>query len=395
MTPAWVLIVFNGLVALVWLTRHLQISRERRVGTVLTPTSPADLPDEPPAMTIIVAAKDEQDNIRGCLESLLAQDYPNLEVICANDRSTDDTSRIAHELADKDSRLRVIDIDHLPESWTGKCHAVHSAIGQARGEWLLLTDADCRFLCPATARVAMRHALDHNADLLSALPELEIGSVWESVIQPICSGVMMVWHHPDKVNNTASVRAYANGAFMLFRRDAWQAVGGHEGVKRALNEDIELAVKVKQHPELTLRVARTAGLFSVRMYTSLRQILAGWARIFLGTFRSLGKTLASLALVVVMGIGPWVCAAWACIALAGGARPGWLWGLAGAVSLTACLLQLTVIGRFRKLANAGLAWTWTYPLGSIVVSWILIRAAMKVRPGAKVVWKGTVYESGK
>jgi chlorobactene glucosyltransferase len=383
------LTILSGLIALVWTTRHLLLGRESKGGVVLTPNLPGP-PNPAPRMSLIVAGKDEEANIESCVRSLLMQDYPNFEVIACNDRSRDRTGEILDRLAAEDQRLRVIHIADLPDGWKGKNHAVHQASRLAEGQYLFFTDADCRQISPRTISVAMQYLQDTGAGLLSILPNLNMRGFWENAVQPACSGVMMIWFRPDKVNNPAKPHAYANGAFMLMRRDAYDRIGGHEAVRDALQEDMTIARKVKQ-AGLGLTVTRSDGLYDVRMYTSIQQIIAGWTRIFYGSFPTLGRLCLSLLLVLMMGVLPYVTAAVGLsLAAAGTAPVGW-WKACGIVGLAAVLIHLSVIARYYHLIRARTSFFWTYSLGALLMVYILLRAMSKHLPGAKVTWKGTIY----
>lgn len=384
-----VMICVVGLVALVWASRHLLILREQRAARPLSPESPGP-PADPPRVTVIIPAKDEGHNIEACVRSWQQQDYPNFEVLVCNDRSTDQTGPIVDRLAADDPRLRVLHIEELPAGWCGKGHAIWKAAGQTHGEWICMTDADCRQTSNRTLSVAMQYATDHAVDLLSMLPRLEMKSLWENVVQPVCGGVMMIWFHPDRVNNPKRRNAYANGAFVLMPRTAYEAVGTHAAIPNVLMEDMQLARRTKD-AGLHLEVVRTRGLYRVRMYTCLGEILRGWSRIFLGSFGSLRRLTASLLVLLVMGLLPYATAALGFAMAASGAEPSAWWWACGVVGAATVLLQASVVFRFYTLMDARPALAWTYLLGCIVAIVAVTVAITKLRPGSKVVWKGTTY----
>lgn len=384
-----ILTALSALVALVWASRHVQISLEKRLDNLLRADSPGPPPDAP-FLSVLVAAKDEAENIERCVRTMLDQDYGRYEVIVVNDRSADDTAAIVERIAAEDPRVRLINIRELPEGWLGKNNAMQTGIRQARGDWLCMIDADCRQTSRRTLSTAMQYARDTEADLLSVLPVLEMRGFWENVVQPVCGGVMMIWFKPKNVNDPARPAAYANGAFMLIRRSAYEAIGTHEAVRTCLNEDMHMAARIKR-AGLRLRVVRNEGLYLVRMYTSLRAILRGWSRIFLGTFGTAVRLTVSLLVLVLMGLLPYAAAAAGFAAASLGAgSPAWAWaaGLAGAV---AAAMQLTVIYRFYALIHARPSLAWTYPIGCAVAMIAVILSMTRLRKGAKVVWKGTSY----
>jgi chlorobactene glucosyltransferase len=384
-----ILLVLCGLTTCIWAIRRVRIERESRGGVLLSPDHPGP-PADAPNVSLIVAGKDEEANIEACVRSLLAQDYPNFEVIACNDRSDDKTGEILDRLAAEDSRLRVIHVRELPPGWKGKNHALHLASQIAAGDCLFFTDADCRLTSPRTIAVAMQELKTRDVGLLSILPNLAMKGFWENAIQPACSGVMMIWFEPGKVNNPAKQHAYANGAFILMRRDAYDAVGGHEAIRDVLQEDMTLARRVKK-AGLGLAVARSVGLYDVRMYTSLGQILKGWLRIFFGSFPSVAKLLVPLLLILLVSLFPYAAAVVGISLAAAGIAPVNLWWAAGSMGAVASVLQLSVILRYYTLIYAEPKFFWTYPLGGVIMAMILLAAMTKHLPGAKLTWKGTSY----
>ncbi|HUS46744.1 MAG TPA: glycosyltransferase family 2 protein [Phycisphaerae bacterium] len=389
---AVVIAILTGCVGLIWASRHIMLWRERRRAFVLTEQYPGP-PAPAPRISVFVAAKDEADNIETCLRTMLNQDYSNFELIVCNDRSSDQTPQIVERIAREDARVRLVNIEHLPDGWCGKNNAMQTGIASTDSEWICMIDADCRQTSTRTLSAAMQYALDNGADMLSVLPVLEMRGFWENVVQPVCGGVMMIWFLPDRVNDPRKRTAYANGAFILIKRSAYEAVGTHQAVRDQVNEDMHMAALLKR-AGLSLRVVRSSGLYLVRMYTSLREIVRGWSRIFYGTFGTAGRLAASFALMLVMGPLPYLGAA-AGLALAGAAvQPtGWWWacGVAGAVTVA---VQVSVVWRFRRLIGARADLAWTYLLGCIVTLIALAGSFGKLGRGAKVVWRDTTYTRG-
>ncbi len=391
MTTAIILTSLSCLVFLVWTSRHLLISREQKSQFLLTGESPGP-PEGAPLISVVIAAKDEADNIGPCVRSLLEQDYPSFEIIVCNDRSTDETAAIVERIAASDERVRLINIDHLPAGWYGKNHAMATGVAAARGEWICMTDADCRQVSSRTLSAAMQHAADTQADLLSVLPTLHTHGFWEDVIQPVCGGVMMIWFNPEKINNPKKSNAYANGAFVLIKRASYEVIGTHEAIKGLMMEDMHLARRIKQ-AGMNLRLVRSKGLYSVRMYTSLGEIMRGWCRIFFGSFGTLGRLATSLTLLVVIGLLPYAAAAIGFARASGGSTAAGAWLACGAAGLAAIAMQISVIYRFYKLIDAHKALAWTYPLGCLAASIAVIMAMTKLCPGAKLTWRGTSYDA--
>lgn len=387
---AIIVTVLSAGVGLEWVVRNLLALRVWRAMFHLKADYPLTC-QAWPALSVVVPARNEEANIHTCLASLLGQDYPGLEVVVVNDRSTDATGQIVRDLADKDARLRVVDVEALPEGWCGKNHAMQRGIEQARGEWILMHDADCRQICPRSLRLAMQYALDTRADMLSLMPEHRYESFWERYLLPILSGVLMIWFRPSRVSDPRTKVAFANGMFMLIRRGAYQAVGTHEAVRASLIEDIDLARLVKGHG-LNLRVAPTTELFVVRMYSSLGQIVRGWERIFIGAFRSVLGLTKVLLVLIGRGLTPVVTAVIGWAMVAAGAAPAHWWhacALFGSISLVA---QLVMTTRFSIHLKSRWIYGLTYPVACLMVAALLVKAMCKLCLRGKIVWRDTIYQ---
>jgi len=366
------------------------ISRESRKGFVLTGDCPGP-PEDAPRVSVIIPAKDEAGNIETCLRGWLEQDYPNFQVIVCNDRSSDETGPIAERIAAEDDRVQVIHVDELPDRWCGKNHAVFKAASAADGEWICMTDADCHQTSNRTLSVAVQYALDHQVEMLSMLPLLKMVGFWENLVQPVCSGMLMIWFHPDRVNDPARAEAYANGAFILIKRTAYEAIGTHEAIRDVVMEDMELASRAKQ-AGISLRVIRNSGLYLVRMYTSLAEIIQGWSRIFLGSFGTMRRLRVSFLVLLIMGFMPYTAAALGLSMAARAAEHAPWWWACGAVGLFGVTMQISVLYRFFKLMGARAGLAWTYLLACVIAMISVVTAMSKLRPGATVVWKGTAYD---
>lgn len=378
------LTVILALIILVWTSRHLQISAEGTGGEVLTPNYKSVLND-PPLVTVIVSAKDEETCIEKCVRSVLSQDYPNFEIIACNDRSDDRTGEILDSLAAEDNRLSIIHIDHLPNGWFGKPHAMQHAIKTAHGKWICMIDADCWQTSEHSLYAAMKFAMDQKADLLSALPQMQLKSFWENVIQPVCSAIMMIWFTPSKVNNPTKKNAYANGAFILMKKDVYYEIGTFKAICNRVTEDMHLAKLVKKS-NYKLKVVRTDGLYKVRMYTNLKDILNGWTRIFFGSFGSFKKIFASLLFLFIFSILPYIT-----LLLGLFDSVTWLNSLTVISSITIAM-QISVIYRYTKLLGGIPILSITYILGCIMAFGTLVIAMTKLKKGAKLTWKNTTYD---
>src|SRR5215216_1118854 len=293
-------VFIGGIFIVYWLHNqyHLDI--------IVTPTPP---PTNAPLISVCVPARNEQRNIRACVEAIIAQDYPNFEVIVLEDRSTDMTGEILRRLAAQNDDLNVISGSDLPKGWAGKPHALFQVSAAARGDWLCFVDADT-FLSPTTLSSCYAKAIETNADMFTILTFQIMGSFWEKAVLPIVMTALSVGFSPRKVNDPKSKDAIANGQFILIKRSVYEAIGGHESVKDQIVEDKAIAEQVKWNG-YRLIVADGMQLARTRMYTSLPEMWEGWTKnMYLGlrdrpSLLWLGVFGAFVALVAALVLPLW------------------------------------------------------------------------------------------
>lgn len=358
---------------------------------VRTPHSPT--PPGGPLISVIVPARNEEKNIRRCVEAILNQDYPNFQVLVLDDRSTDSTSAILAELSARDSRLVVLAGRELPAGWAGKPHALYQAAASATGEWLLFLDADT-FLHPNALSAALAAAKNSDAGLYTVMTEQILGSFWEKAVMPLVFTALSVGFSPRKVNDPATRDAIANGQFIFIHRDVYDAIGGHESVRDQIVEDKALSEKVKWGGH-RLVVADGRGIAQTRMYTDLPSMWEGWTKnIYLGLSDRpgllwLGVFGAALALMAALVLPAWPIFGLAWYASGG----GWM---ALVVTLEALLVWAYILFERVKINHSmGIsAWyTLTTPLGAGVFAAMMLASAWKVLSGAGVTWKGRKYHN--
>ncbi|RUL86946.1 glycosyltransferase [Tautonia sociabilis] len=383
-----ILWIYAALVA-AWPIRHLVISLIARKLDWLDLRSPRLNGPGLPAVTAIIPAKDEEQALPCCLESVRSQSYPNLDILVVDDRSADGTAAVARRAAEADPRVRVLCLTELPPGWTGKTHALHVAAAEARGDWLWFLDADTQHH-PDCLAIVMAYARRTNAALASLLPEMRCETFWEKVVTPLAGIVLMRTYPTFLANDDRRPLAFANGQFLLIERSAYEAVGGHRAVRDRFVEDIGLARLVKGLG-LPVKTAVAPEISSTRMYTSLGSLVRGWSRILYDAHDRrvlplVGKIIEPLifsqtgdvALVAALGL------------LALGQTGPFSWWLLG-LSLTHQVLKQSVLYRmFAWNAPRTAAFAIFYPLAGIVSDVILLRAIWMCLTG-RVTWRGTSY----
>ncbi len=388
------LLALSGLTITATIARHFATGYVLRRTTFLTPDSPGwrGTPGQrkarPPKVSILVPAKDEAANIAACVESLLAQDYPNLEVIVIDDRSADDTDAIVTRIALRDARLRLLRIDALPSGWTGKTHALYRGRAAATGEWLLFVDADAT-LHPHCLSAVLRDAVDHAADLESVLPRMDAQTFWERAFQPYAATMLLALFPLTRANDRRTTAGgFANGQFLLFRTTAYDAIGGHQGVQDRFLEDVALGRRIKETGHV-LRVACGPAVLDVRMYATLGQIVRGWSRIFYGSVEARRLPLVGLCvMILLMGLLPtFLLGLAAGLALAGS---GGFAALLAGLAVTQEALQ-TVVFRRAYAAGGASARSLLWRHAAMGLMLVVLARSLRLCRTHQVVWRGTDY----
>ncbi len=236
-----------------------------------------------PPMSILIPARNEAENIARCINSLLEQDYPVFEILVLDDHSSDETPAILNKIASTSPHLRVLSGQPLPDGWLGKNWACTQLAEQAQGELLLFTDADTAYQ-PQALRALANVLISEKADLLTGFPCQEMGSWSERLIVPFFSWafysfIPLFLAHRMKLPMLSS----AVGQMLLFRRSAYQAIGGHITVREQIAEDLSLARQVKI-TGLRWRMTHIADLVCSHMYHGGQQAFQGFSKNYFAAF---------------------------------------------------------------------------------------------------------------
>jgi glycosyltransferase involved in cell wall biosynthesis len=330
------------------------------------------------AVSAIVPARDEETTIGRAVESLAAQ-AEIAEIIVINDQSADRTAAVLEELAARVEKLRVLEVERVPDGWVGKNYAAWLGASRAGGDWLLFTDADAVHLPGSTAR-ALAGAAASGAALVSYSPEQETRTWWERAMIPFVYGRLAQRFSFAEVNDPDSPAAAANGQYLLIRREAYGAIGGHRGVSGEVLEDVALARRAKQ-AGYRLHFAPGQGIARVRMYRSFAQMWQGWTKnLYPLLGGSPGAVVRELLLVV-----PWI--------------PLVLLLLGRVLRVLPALGVLLLAGRHAAYAavmrrnHFPVSRILYYVPAVVLYSAALVASARRYARG-KVVWKGREYPVG-
>jgi chlorobactene glucosyltransferase len=267
--------------------------------------SQSPMTNHPSRITVLIPMRNESAIIADTVRSLLAQDYPDLEILLLDDHSTDNSTEIARAAANGDPRLRILPGAPLPPGWTGKVWACHQLAEQAQGDYLLFTDADVRWR-PGALSVLMAEAQRTNADLLTVWPTQMTQTWGERLVVPLMAFTILAYLPVLAVHHLPwPVFSAAMGQCLLFRRESYRQIGGHAAIKNHILDDMAFAYAIKRS-RLRLRAADANGLIQTRMYQNWPQVRDGFAKnILAGHANSVLFLLFSMVFHWWLFVLPW------------------------------------------------------------------------------------------
>lgn len=333
-----------------------------------------------PPISVLIPARNEAAVIGQTVEALLAQQYPEFEIIVLDDHSTDATAQVATSIAAGDPRFRLISGAALPAGWNGKNWACHQLAQAARYDLLLFTDADVQWRPDALAALAARQTTTQ-ADLLTIWPTQLTQSWGERLVVPLMSFAVLAYLPITFAHNSPYPQAAAaNGQCMFFQRQAYQACGGHAAVRNRVLEDVLLAQRLKA-AGLRLRMADGGGLVACRMYHSWQETLHGYAKnILAGHGSSILFLLGSMLFHLLLFVAPWL---WLLAGILGWGQLAWPWW-----PLALILLGYLARGMTAYSTNQRLHDTLWLPLSVLLMTRIALHALWwQLRYGGPQ-WKG-------
>jgi glycosyltransferase involved in cell wall biosynthesis len=377
-----VLLTYAWLIAAWWAFALVNLVLNRLLIPALGLCRPST---ELPRLSVIIPARNEERDIEEAVSSHCGQEYPGLEVIVVDDQSTDGTSDILDNLADRYSNLKVIMGETLPPDWLGKPHAQDQGVAAATGEFLLFCDADVIY-APGTHARAVEEMERRGLDVLLLLPRQKGRGFWEPLVVSFLDA-FSGYAAPTFLVNIPSLRsmAFGLGAGNLARREAFEAIGGMEALRREVLEDVLMGKLLKRYRG-RLRLVRAYDGVAVRMYRGLRESIEGFTkncysaydrkpvRAALGVMLDLSVHLAPPLFFLLSLIFP---------GLSGMRLP---MALAWAAGMLCNLLTGIIARQPLWLALA-------YPLRHILWAWILLRSAVRTHRHG-ITWRGRKYGAG-
>jgi chlorobactene glucosyltransferase len=348
------------------------------------PRRDANVPRPAPFISVLIPARDEEENIGACLESLRKQDYPNFEVLVLDDNSVDGTAGIVARMAATDNRIKLISGESLPEDWAGKPFACYQLAQQAGGDWLLFVDADTVH-APHMLRSVLDAALKLKVSLLSGFPRQLAGSLPQKIAVPLIYFIILGWAPLWLIHRLKSTRpSVAIGQFLLFPRDEYWRIGGHQVVKSRVLDDIWMGIEVSRHQGRHVAIDLST-VVSCNMYPTVGSMWNGLVRcIYSVTAISPAMLLMLIPIACLFYIGPFY----------------WLWngffmndasllwrGVVVCQVVLVIFMRWLVDNRFKEPAIS--AWLHLLGIGYIFV--IVLYSFARWLVGAGVSWKERTY----
>ena len=344
--------------------------------------------------TVVVPAYNEADNIADCVRALLASEPPSQRwtLVVVDDDSSDATADLAMAAAAGDPRFVLLQAGPRPpgERWVGKNWACHRACQGLDSDWVAFIDADVR-VEPGALRAALADAIAEGSDLLTLAPRLRSGCLAEWLVQPIIASLLGLGFPIQRANDPADPLAFAAGPFLLFRSQAYRAIGGHAAVAGEVVEDLALARAIKGQG-LRLRYLLGLDWLTLRMYRDFAALWEGWTKNWLlGLDRNVPKALAAGALVLQLYAVPWLLLPPALgLAVLGPAPLAFLPLL---LALLAIGLQLAIRFWSRGRFGTPLNWWWLAGIGGLVIGAIAPVSVWKTLSGRGWTWRGRSLQS--
>jgi hypothetical protein len=370
------LVFLSGVVAFFWVFYGLRVG----YGALQLPwvkNFPSADDSRCPRVSLIFAARDEEEKLPAALSTLAAIDYPHLEIVAVNDRSQDASGRILDEFARRHERFRVVHITSLPAGWLGKPHALQQGYEKAGGELILFTDADVRF-APDVVRRSVTLMREKSLDHLTLFCDVDMEGFWDKVLIPFFGLAFYLATDPYRACNPHSRTYVGVGAFQMLKRTAYEACGTHRRLALEVLDDMKLAKMVKEGGfQVGAAVAQDA--LAVRWHAGLGNLIRGVTKnFFAGAGYSPAMVIFSLSALLLTNVTPFV---------------GLIFGHGSirALSAVAVMIAVGFHAGVNKVMRVSPLYALTHPLGAILFGYMLLRSTVVTLWHGGVIWRGTFY----
>jgi glycosyltransferase involved in cell wall biosynthesis len=370
-------LLFFGSVAAFWVFYAVRIAIGAKNLPWIKDFDPAGITTPVPRISLLFAARDEQEKLPAALATLAILDYPQLEIIGVNDRSGDATGRILDEFAAAHPRFRAIHVAELPAGWLGKPHALQQGFEASRGEWLLFTDADVRFQ-PDVLRRAMALATTRNLDHLTLFGDVEMVGFWETVMITFFGLSFCLATDPGGVSDSRSSSYMGVGAFQMVKRSAYVASGMHRRLAMEVIDDMKLGKIVKKYG-FRSGVGIASDAVVVRWHAGARSMIHGVTKnFFAASGFSVPRVVVALGGLMMVNIMPIFGVV---------LGDGWVRLLA----TLATAMGMSLLAGVDVVAGVCPLYGLTLPLGAVLFGYMLLRSTVCTLKQGGIIWRGTFY----
>jgi chlorobactene glucosyltransferase len=344
---------------------------------------PPSIIKENPLISVLIPARNEEENIKKCIVSLTKQDYKNIEILVLDDNSTDDTANIVKKLSKKYSNVKFYKGEHLRKGWLGKSFACHQLSKHARGEYMIFTDADTLHF-PDSISSALACLLRYKVDALSVFPMQIMVTMHERMMVPFGNYIILALfplYLMRKVKNAMFCTAI--GQFMMFKSNIYRRIGGHKSIKGKVLEDVKISKHVKKSGYKFMIFDGRSNLYC-RMYKSFRDVVRGYSRVLFAAF-DYNTFMMSMAIVLIAAVflGPFIMLPLAVIF-------SWPALVIEVIILQVIIVLITrVVFAIRfKCKNVDIL---LHPLAMFYLLFIAVKSILDIKYGDGMKWKGRVY----
>ena len=340
-----------------------------------------------PKVSIILPARNEEEFIEKCLDSLIKQDYKNYEIIVIDDSSEDNTGKIISEYAEKHANVIPVSARSKPEGWMGKNWACMEGYKKASGELLLFTDADTNH-AKNVVSLAVKHLNSFNLDALSAIPKMLTFDFWTNITLPMISTFLHTRFSALNVNNPSKKTGYFFGSFFILKKTTYQEIGTHEGVKHEIIEDGALG-KIVKESGYKMKMVRGEHLIDAVWARDKSTLWNALKRLMIPLYLENGKIAIGVffAIVFLLFVPFPIFAISASLPIEGTS--------AKTLCITSAIASILIYTGAIIEVKVGLGLRLVYslfaPLGSLVVILGFLSGLLKAKRSSSVSWRGRSY----
>jgi len=346
---------------------------------------PKDTVDNPPLVSVLIPARNEEKNIYRCLRSLAKQDYPNIEILVLDDNSKDKTASVVEKFVSKDKRIKLICGKPLKAGWLGKSYACHQLSENAKGDYLLFVDADTLHF-PDSVSSALASLICNGLDALSVFPKQIKVTIHERMMVPCANFIILSFLPLILIKKTRyPLFCIAIGQFMLFKRSVYEKIGGHESVKGEILDDVHISKQIKRCGYRFMIFDGRSNVYC-RMYRSFKEVIRGYTRAIFAAF-DYNILIQSIAVVLVFLIFllPFI------LLPLGISIFDW-----SGLIISTIILQIIIILAFKTILairfKSRILEIFLHPLSMIYLILISINSIVQTKFGPGIIWKGRNYK---